>query len=285
VHALSRIVKGAIDVQRARHAGSASTVARRRPAAAGPQWALTLFDSWALRRARVDVHVHRREQRLIAVLALQGERTRDYVAGVLWPESSQHHATGNLRAAVWRIRHDAPGLLVNDRAQLRLTKPLDLDVDVFTRTALRVLGSGEDGRTVNRATCRRILPVLLRGELLPGWYDDWVCYERARLMQLRLQALEILADLLVDAGQTALARVAAAAAVTIEPLHEPATRALVRAELGDNDYSSALRDYEAYRVLLQSELGVPPSDRLAGLVGPLLGRRFPDKSRRRPVAV
>jgi DNA-binding SARP family transcriptional activator len=244
-----------------------------------------MFDSWALRRSRREVQVHLREQRLIALLALQGERPRDYVAGVLWPESTQAHAAGNLRAAVWRVHHDAPGLLVTDRHQLRLTESLRHDVAVFTRSALRVLASRGDGHPLTRATCLRILPVLLHGDLLPGWYDDWVDHERARLMQLRLQALEVLADLLVDGGQATLARVAASAAVTIEPLHEPATRALVRAELEDGDYGGALRAYEAYRSRVQSELGVAPSDRLAGLVHSLLAQRSAQPDGRRSCTV
>jgi DNA-binding SARP family transcriptional activator len=223
-----------------------------------------------LRRARTEVRLHRREQRLIALLALQGSRPRGYVAGVLWPESTERRATGNLRAAVWQTDQDAPGLLLHDRSHLRLDVPVRLDVDVFTRCVLRIFGWRDGGQPLDRAACLRSLPLLLRGDLLPGWYDDWVIYERARLTQLRLQALELLADLLVDHGEVAAALVAASTAVSIEPLHEPATRSLVRAEIEDGNYSGALRDYEAYRCRVRAELGVPPSSRLDGLVRPLL---------------
>jgi DNA-binding SARP family transcriptional activator len=237
------------------------------------QWNVALFDRCRLRRARTEIRLHRREQRLIALLALQGDRPRGYVAGVLWPESTERRAVGNLRAAVWQTDQEAPGLLLHDRSELRLNGPVRFDVEVFTRCALRIFGWRDGGPSLDRGACMRSLPVLLRGELLPGWYDDWVIYERTRLTQLRQQALELLADLLVDRDEIAAALVAASAAVSIEPLHEPATRALIRARMQDADYSGALRDYEAYRLRVLTELGVPPSGRLDALVRPLLERR------------
>jgi DNA-binding SARP family transcriptional activator len=235
------------------------------------QWNLSLFGWWQLRRADTEFSPRRREQRLIALLALQGARPRSYVAGVLWPDSTEQRATGNLRAAVWRIEHELPGLLLHDRTRLSLEDPVRLDVDTFTRCATAIFGWRSGNQPLDAAGCVRCLPVLLRGDLLPGWYDDWVIYERARLAQLRLHALELLADLLVDRGETSAALVAASTAVAIEPLHEAATRALIRAHIEDGDYPGALRDYEAYRSRVQAELGLRPSARLQGLVRPLLG--------------
>jgi DNA-binding SARP family transcriptional activator len=241
-------------------------------------WNLALFDSWQLRRGRTDVHLHRREQRLITLLALQGSRPRGYVAGVLWPESTERHATGNLRAAVWQTHREASGVLGSDRTTLRLAGPLRLDVDAFTRCAFHIIGCRRGGDTMDRGACLRSLPVLLHGDLLPGWYDDWVIYERARLAQLRLRALHLLADLLVDLGEAPEALVAASAAVSLEPLHEPAIRSLVRAEIADGDFSGALREYEAYRGRVLAELGVPPSSRLEGMVRPLVRRQLAQPS-------
>ena len=240
-----------------------------------PRWELTLFDEWRLRRAGREIRLHRRQQRLVTVLALEGSRPRGYVAGLLWPESTERHAMGNLRAAVWHTDQQAPGLLAHDRSLLRIAAPLRMDVDAFMHAAFEVLGGGQGSERVDRAGGLRNLPLLLRGELLPGWYDDWVVYERARLAQLRLRALQVLAETLIDEGKVVEALIAASAAVSIEPLHEPAMRALVGAEIADGDYSSALRDYAAYRARLQAELGVTPSARFEALVRPLLERRRP----------
>ena len=53
---------------------------------------------------------------------------------------------------------------------------------------------------------RPSLPVVgLSGELLPGWYDDWVIAAREAFRQLRLHALETLCLWLIDGGSHALA--------------------------------------------------------------------------------
>lgn len=243
-----------------------------------PPWQLSLFDSWRLYRADNDVPLHRREQRLVALLALQGGRPRGYLAGVLWPDSNEHRAAGNLRAAVWSTEHLAPGLLIHDRSELRLADTLWIDVAESARRARRVLSWRERPEPVDRAACVSCLHALLHGDLLPGWYEDWVSYERARLAQLRLRSLEVLADLLVDCGEREAALAAATAAVAIEPLHEPATRALIRVEIADGNHSAAVRHYECFRSRLQAEVGVAPSGQLDKLIRPLLidrgGRRL-----------
>lgn len=250
----------------------AQTRISRRPAPTA-RWSLTLFDEWRLRRGRTCVPLHLREQRLVSLLALQGSRPRGYVAGVLWPDSSERHATGNLRSAVWCTEQEAPGLLEHDRSSLRLTAPLQVDVHTFTRTAFRVLTWLRHGQRVEAVACLRVLPVLLHGGLLPGWYDDWVLYEQARLAQLRLRALQVVADLLVDLGEPAEARMAATAAAAIEPLHEPTIRSLIRADIEEGDVSAALRDYDAYRTRVLTDLGVAPTAQLDALVQPLLEAR------------
>jgi hypothetical protein len=71
------------------------------------------------------------------------------------------------------------------------------------------------------------------GELLPGWYEDWVLVERKRLRQLRMHALEALAEKLTEAGRYGVAMPAAYAAVRADPVRESAHRAVVRVHLAE----------------------------------------------------
>jgi DNA-binding SARP family transcriptional activator len=56
----------------------------------------------------------------------------------------------------------------------------------------------------------------------PDWYDDWLQMERERFRQLRLHALETLAERFVALGRHAQAIDAALAAVQVDPLRETA---------------------------------------------------------------
>jgi DNA-binding SARP family transcriptional activator len=110
------------------------------------------------------------------------------------------------------------------------------------------------------------LDVGLRGELLPGWYDDWVLIARERLRQLRLHALEVLADKLAHVGRYGEALQAAYAAVDTEPLRESAHRAVVRVHLAEGNTAEAVRAYQAFRDMLTDELGVAPSNQMDELL-------------------
>src|SRR3954452_9389824 len=67
-------------------------------------------------------------QRLIAFLALQdAPLLRLYVAGVLWPDTSEKRSYANLRSALWRLRK-VPHEVVDARAaNLRLAPGVAVD--------------------------------------------------------------------------------------------------------------------------------------------------------------
>ena len=235
-----------------------------------PRWELHLFDRWTLCGQDGQITLGLREQRLLAVLALYGPRSRSYVAGILWPDSTDARAMGNLRAAVWHIEHAVPGLLLHTRTRLALTEDVRLDVHEFLSAVRWVVGPDP---TFDTWQLGRAVAILQRGDLLPGWYDDWVLYERSRLAQLRLRALESLAEQLVSLGDTRGALEAALAAVAIEPLRESAERALIRVHIADGNYLDAVREYRSFRTRLAAEMDVSPSGQLESLIHPLLVSR------------
>ena len=237
-----------------------------------PLWSLELFDSWRLSRTGAVHEMRSREQRLVALLALHGPRRRRYLAGILWPDSTEAHAGANLRAATYRIDQIAPGLLLHDRHDVALSTHLRVDVRDFVDYVWRLTG-GRQSQGVSGNEAATCLRRLLYGDLLPGWYDDWVIYERARLQQLRTQALEVTAGWMLERGDVATALVAASAALAIEPLRESAQRMLIRIHIHDGNYYAALRDYHDFRSRMLRELGIAPSGQMLALVSPILRSR------------
>jgi DNA-binding SARP family transcriptional activator len=106
----------------------------------------------------------------------------------------------------------------------------------------------------------------LSADLLPDWYDDWVLVEAEDWRQLRLHALEALADHLPAAGRWGEATAAARAAVRGEPLRETSHVALIRVFLAEGNVSEAIREFTSYQVLLHNELGLEPTPRLCRLI-------------------
>jgi DNA-binding SARP family transcriptional activator len=201
-------------------------------------------------------------KRLLVFVALNGGRVdRRYAAGSLWPVGSDERAAGNLRSALWRLKCAGIDVLKTDKCTLGLHPGTIVDVGVVCEWAARLV----DGSAAQADLC------LLNWrwdamDLLPGWYDDWVIFERERIRQRLLHALEALSRRLVEADRCAEAVDAAISAVSADPLRESANRVLIEAHLAESNLIEARRTYERYRDSLHRELGVEPSAELASLV-------------------
>ncbi|MGZ5416766.1 MAG: AfsR/SARP family transcriptional regulator [Nocardioides sp.] len=228
------------------------------------QATLQLLGWWDLRRGEDSIPLGRREQRLVALIALTGRRTRDQLAGMLWPESSEHHALSSLRAAVWNTRRAAGDVLLVQQHTLALAGDLTVDV-----TQLVGFASGVTAAP-GAHDSPEVVESLESADLLPGWYDDWVLFERERVDHVRFHALEALARARLRAGRPYEAADAARSALRIEPLHEGANVLMIRSCLVAGSTVEAVRHFHDYRRRLEHDLGIRPSAQLRELVGPLL---------------
>jgi DNA-binding SARP family transcriptional activator len=223
-------------------------------------WHLSLLGAWRLRCGSNTVTVATREQRLIACVGLLGCRHRSFLAGLLWPKSSETQAAGNLRTTVWCISHAFPHLLQTGPDTLELEESVCVDVAALQRRVAQMYAQPEAQIPDN------YLDHLSKAELLPGWYDDWVIFEQERLRQMRLSALELMARQHLAAGEPDNAVIAALSAASIEPLRESAHFLLVKAHLAAGNRAAAVRAFTMFASRLESELGVLPSRQLSGLV-------------------
>ncbi len=241
------------------------------------RWSVTLLGAFELRERGRLVPLTQREQRLLALLALHGGGPRGYISGELWPESTDARASGSLRAAVWKLERSAPGLVRHDRALIVLGEDVTTDVARLRAGADRVCELARAGCAdqAEADQLRAAVDALPDDDLLPGWYDDWALFERTRLQQLRIRALEAAAEALLDKGDAAVAARSAAIAAQLEPLRESAHRTLIRAHLLQGNHHLAVAEYLAFRSRVLGELGVGPTGQMEALVRPVLDRRRP----------
>ena len=207
-----------------------------------------------------SVDLPRAVQRLIAHLSLAGRPARTAIAGKLWPDVTEEHAHGSLRSSLWRVQKVAPGLITASGGTLYLSPDVLVDVHEMTEWARKALDP--DSPTDGIRTGDLGLPC----ELLPGWYDDWVLLERERLRQLRMHALEALAEKYAVAGRYGEAVQAAYAAVRAEPLRESAHRTVIRVHLAEGNIAEAVRAYTSFAAMLADEIGTAPTPQMCRLV-------------------
>jgi DNA-binding SARP family transcriptional activator len=232
---------------------------------AGEEFRLSLLGSFELSCNDGPVPVPLPVQRLLAFLALRDHPARrDYVACMLWMDSSDDRALGSLRSALWRLRRSALGSVESTSRGLQLAPEVAVDVREASVLARRLLDPATD---VEQAEVDRMS---LASDLLPDWYDDWVVMERERFRQLRVHALEALCERLMATGDYALAVEAALAAVQGEPLRESAHRALIRVHLAEGNRAQAVFQYRSFRRLLDDQLGLQPTGEMEALVASLI---------------
>ena len=234
----------------------------------GHHWELNLLGSWQLKLDGHPVAAGLRQQRVVAALALFGVRSRHSVADLLWPDSSEAQAAGNLRASLFHITHKLPGLVSHSYDSLSLEPTVEVDFH-------KIRGLIADIQEGGRLAASDSAYILHHADLLPGWYDEWVLFERERLQQLRLDGLEALANRFLQRGASGLAMEAALAATWIEPLRESAQLILLQCHVQAGNNVSALQSFHEFCGRLNRELGVRPSSRLAELMDSLRSGKAP----------
>jgi DNA-binding SARP family transcriptional activator len=205
-----------------------------------------------------------RAQRLIAFLALLGEQPRALVAGSLWPTSKDAQARSSLRAAVVHVRRRAPGALMSSNGSLSLDPSVLIDIHLLEDALDHALAE---------PTADLVTDVATWGELLPGWYEDWVLFERERWRHRRAIALDRMARRALDIGDVGVALVAAEACVELQPLREASQRVLTQVHLAMGNRIAALQVYDDFRQRSLTEFGLAPDRRFQALVSPLLLER------------
>jgi DNA-binding SARP family transcriptional activator len=201
-------------------------------------------------------------ERVLAFLAVrQRPQLRTTVAATLWMDTTGDRASANLRTALWRARQSLGDLLSLDGSYIALSPDIQVDLSDLVVRARRLIVADSPLESTDGD------PGTLGGDLLPGWDEEWITFERERLRQLRVHALESLCLKLSAAGRPGEAIDVGLAAVEAEPLRESAQRALVTAHLAEGNISEARRQYDLYADLLRDALGIEPSEQLRSMAG------------------
>ncbi|SMG45674.1 AfsR/SARP family transcriptional regulator [Agreia pratensis] len=228
---------------------------------------IDLLGSFAVRHNGAEVlGLSSGTKRLLAFLALRAHGTRLAISGEMWPHVTERRAGDSLRSALARLEDEIRPAVTMDHAGLGLAPGVRVDLNLAKEAARRLLQPGEasivDDLGITAITA-------FSSRILPDWYDGWVLAEVEDWRQLRLYALEEQAELLIGEGNLRAAAQAARAAMRVEPLRQSAVVSLVRVHLAEGNQSEALRDFEAYRTLLLTELHLEPTAILTDLVAPL----------------
>ena len=207
-----------------------------------------------------------RMQSLLAYLMLHRHtpQSRQRLAFLFWPDSSEPQARANLRRALHHIRRVLPNAeqyLQSDAKTVQWNdqSPFILDVADFEHALRKTNAAQQQGQSADVITHLTVAINLYRGEFLSGCYDDWILVERERLHQRALTALEQLMLQLEEQRDYATAIHYGKQLLILDPVHELTYRHLMRVHAANGDRAAALRVYRNCVNILQRELGVQPN--------------------------
>jgi DNA-binding SARP family transcriptional activator/predicted ATPase len=198
-------------------------------------------------------------QSLLAYLALNAGVThrREKLAGLLWPEATERNARSYLRQALWRMRKSLESASLSWEDYLKIS---DISVTFDDRSDYW-LDADLLLETAGAQPVEGLIEILdlYRGELLPGFYDDWIGVERDRLQAAYHQKMDLLLDCLIQAGAWDEALRWGEQWIRLGYSPEPAYRALMLAHAGLGDQGMVTATYQRCVESLDRELGLEPS--------------------------
>jgi len=130
-------------------------------------------------------------QSLLAYLAMNAgvAHRREMLASLLWPDSTESNARSYLRQAIWRIRKSLEDNSIQWEDYLQISdisvsfnaqSDHWMDVELLLKPA-HTWSTEEIEESVR----------LYRGDLLPGFYEEWILSERDRLQAAYHQKMHL----------------------------------------------------------------------------------------------
>jgi DNA-binding SARP family transcriptional activator/tetratricopeptide (TPR) repeat protein len=231
---------------------------------------LTLFGAPRIERDGEQLPLGRRKAlAILAYLAVTGQpQRRDSLLALLWPEYDPASARNNLRRDLSSLKKVlGEERLLTDRTQVELNLATGIWVDVgHFRWLLAGMGEGGDEERLVEAA-KTYTADFMAGFSLPdaAGFDEWLFFERESLQQELAGALRILITHYVDRADYAAGIVYGRRWLSLDPLHEPAQRELMRLYAGSDQRGAAIAQYHSSRQLLLDELGVEPDPETVAL--------------------
>jgi predicted ATPase/DNA-binding SARP family transcriptional activator len=184
---------------------------------------------------------------------------REKLAGLLWPDSTEHNARSNIRQALWRLKKaigtddDPPReYILADH----FTIAFNPDSEYWLDTSELEGDESKDTTTDHLAQSLSIY----NGELLPGFYEDWVQAERERFQTIYERRLQIFLERLLAERRWHQTLEWGNRWIALSGAPEPAFRALMLAYSGLGDLSSLATVFQRCSEALRENVGVELSE-------------------------
>jgi len=220
-------------------------------------------------------------QSLFAYLILFHGRShsRELLTSLFWEDLPFKNARRCLSTTLWRLRKGLPDgidcLAISETGNVRFARSDSQWIDIlsFEEKAHHGLRLSLGEMDAADATVLEEAISLYRGNLLDGYYDEWVLQERERLHLLYLRTLSRLMRYYGERNELSKGILHGQRLLTVDPLREQIHRDLMRLYMKKGERSLAIQQYETCRHVLVNELGIAPMPETQALHKQLISQR------------
>lgn len=213
-----------------------------------------------------------RLQELLTYLILHRDlpQTRQSIAFLFWPDSTERQALRNLRQLLFQLRQilpEADHFIKVDLRTLQWTKHSDVRYDVceFEESlSIAKRAAADDNTSLQEGSLTKAVE-LYKGTLLASCYEEWILPERERLHQQYHDTLNSLICLLELKRDYEAALGYAKKLLLDDPLMESSYQTIMRLYALNGDKAKALQTYNRCRKMLKEELAASPSSKTEAL--------------------
>ncbi len=213
---------------------------------------------------------------LLVYLVVENDRphSRDFLTGLLWPESPNQMARGSLRAALANLRKvirdkqaHPPFLEINVQS-IRFNPESDyrLDLGVFQDLTTGKISEGDLASYQSKINRLEQAVKLSLGSFLEGFFlencpefDEWMLVKREQIDKSLFESYHALMQMHENLGNYQSAKLYAQRQLELEPWDEQAHQQLMYFLARSGRRTAALAQYETCRRLLAEVLNVEPS--------------------------
>ena len=219
----------------------------------------------------VEDKMHRAVRGLLAYLVMfRRVHAREVLLDLFWGDYSEVRARRCLNTALWRLRKalEPPGvprgtyLISTSMGKIGFNRRSNygLDVAKFEKNIQQALAQPYSTLTAVEARTLKDALKLYTGDLLEGFYDDWVLRERERLYSLELRGLAHLLKYHRHRKDFGKALACGQKILDLDPLREEIHREMMRLHAANRQRTLAVRQYETCCRMLDEDLSVGPME-------------------------
>lgn len=204
-------------------------------------------------------------------LVFSGPQTREQICLTFWPDLSPRQVRSNFHTTLYRVRQKLGADVIRFEDDFYCVNPdLSLWCDIYEfEVCVRQARLGSPDSALTYDLWQRAAN-LYQGDFLPSLDHEWILARRESLRELYIESLLALSNCAQRHQDYETGLNVLRIAIGVDPYREDIHRAMMRCYADLGELARVVAQFDSLRTLLETELGIEPSEETRSLADQLL---------------